>query len=95
MEEDAEIFEKLYRKGRATADPDERVKIMAKACEWYTGEFLKSYSGEVWIATEAKRYRGMFCKSVEDIVLRLRVRQDYVAMERLGRYASMAAPFCD
>ena len=56
VEEDAEIFEKLYRKGRDTADPDERVKIMAKACEWYTGEFLKSYSGEMWIATEAKRY---------------------------------------
>ncbi len=95
VEEDAEKFEELCRKAREAKDEDSRLKILGEACQCYTGEFLERYSGVVWIAVEARRYREMFNHCAEEIVSILRERQNYTAMERMGGYAARTAPLCD
>ena len=95
VEEDTEKFEELYKEAQQTEDEDIRLKILEEASQYYTGEFLEMYSDTVWIAIEARRYRVMFNRCVEEIISLLRERQDYTAMERIGRYAVKTAPLCD
>ena len=95
VESDTEKFEKLYKEARKTEDADKRLKILAEATQYYVGEFLELYSNTVWIAVEARRYRTMFNYCVEEIVALLRDRQNFTAMERMGRYAARVAPLCD
>lgn len=95
VESDTEKFEELYKKAQETKDDGERLKILAETTQCYVGEFLKLYSNTVWIAVEARRYRVMFNHCVEEIVSLLRAKQNYTAMERIGRYAAETAPLCD
>ena len=81
VEEDAERFEELYMQGKETEDKDERLHLLTEACHRYTGEFLGMYAGVLWSAVEARRYRAMFYRCVEEIVYLLRDRQDFIQME--------------
>ena len=92
---DTEKFERLYQEAQKAEDDGSRMKILSEASQCYTGDFLELYSDTVWVAIEAKRYRAMFNHCVEEIVSFLRDRQNYTAMERIGRYAVKTAPFCD
>ncbi len=95
VEEDAEKFEELYTKGKETEDVDERLRLLTEACHCYTGEFLGMSASILWAAVEARRYRAMFYRCVEEIVYLLRDRQDFIQMEKIGRYAAKTAPFSD
>ena len=95
VEEDAERFEELYMQGKETEDKDERLHLLTEACHQYTGEFLGMYAGVLWSAVEARRYRAMFYRCVEEIVYLLRDRQDFIQMEKIGRYAAKTTPFSD
>ena len=95
VEEDAERFEELYMQGKETEDKDERLHLLTEACHRYTGEFLGMYAGVLWSAVEARRYRAMFYRCVEEIVYLLRDRQDFIQMEKIGRYAAKTTPFSD
>lgn len=95
VEEDAEKFEKLFEQGNAAVENEERLRLLTEATHYYTGEFLGSFAGVLWAVSEARRYRAMFYRCIEEIVYLLRDRQDYIQMEKIGRYAVKAAPFSD
>lgn len=93
--EDAEIFESLYYAAEAETDTDRQLKLYLDAVHCYTGEFLPTQAGIIWVAQEAKRYRSMFCSCVESAVSLLRLHQDFTAMEELGNYAVGIQPLAD
>lgn len=93
--EDALEMERLCRLAEETKDLDEKLGIYLEACHLYKAEFISNQSGVVWIAQEAKKYRGLFCQCVEKAVELLRVNQDYMQMEELGIYASRISPLSD
>ncbi len=93
--EDAEIFESLYHAAEAETDTDRQLKLYLDAVHCYTGEFLPTQAGIIWVAQEAKRYRSMFCSCVESAVSLLRLHQDFTAMEELGNYAVGIQPLAD
>ena len=95
VEEDAERFEELYMLGKEIEDKDERLRLLTEACHRYTGEFLGMFAGVLWTAVEARRYRAMFYRCVEEIVYLLRDKQDFIQMEKIGRYAAKTTPFSD
>lgn len=93
--EDAAEFERLYRKAEEEEDLDDRLGLYLEACHCYTGEFLPAQTAAIWVAQEARRYRGLFCNSMEKAVQLLRVNQDYFQMEELGLYATGINPLAD
>lgn len=95
VEEDAERFEELYMLGKEIEDKDERLRLLTEACHRYTGEFLGMFASVLWTAVEARRYRAMFYRCVEEIVYLLRDKQDFIQMEKIGRYAAKTTPFSD
>lgn len=95
VEEDAAKLDELYVKAGQEKDPDRKLEICLEACRCYTGEFLESQTSVVWVAQEARRYREIFCRCIEQATELLRERQDYDRMERLGVYASRVNPLAD
>ncbi len=95
VEEDAAVFDELYQQAENEPDPDKKLEMYLKACHCYTGEFLGAQTAVVWVAQEARRYRGAFCSCAEAAVRLLRKRQDYLRMEELGRYAARINPLAD
>ena len=92
VEEDTAEFERLYQKAEQEEVLEHKLQYYLQACYLYTGEFLSSQAGVLWIAQEAKRYRLMFCSAVENALSLLRTMQDFMEMEKLGRYASRIEP---
>ena len=64
-----------------------------KAFYLYKGEFLASYTGETWIAQEARRYHTIFVKCVNEAAHILRRKKHFKELEKLGVYAAKADPF--
>lgn len=95
VEEDAEEFEALCRAAEKEEDEEEKLQLLLDACHCYTGDFLSLYAGVVWAAAEARKYRGMFCRCVEEAARILRDGEDFLRLEKLGLYASAIAPFAD
>lgn len=95
VEEDAAVFDDLYQQAGNEPDPDQKLELYLKACHCYTGEFLEDQAAVVWVSQEARRYRGAFCFCMEQAVSLLRQRQDYLHMEKLGRYAARVHPLAD
>ena len=95
VEEDAAEFERIYAAAEKEEHPDRKLKLYLEACQKYTGEFLPAQAGVLWVAQEAKRYRAMFCASVENAVGLLRVSQDFLRMKDLGIHAAKTNPLAD
>ena len=95
VEKDTAEFERLYEEAANAKNQDEKLQLLIDACHCYTGEFLSMYVGIVWVSAEARRYRMMFYDCVEQTAQILREREDYMQLEKLGRYASNIAPFAD
>lgn len=93
--EDAEQFEEAYEKAEAEKDADRRLELHLETCRMYGGEFLPMQAGIIWVAQEARRYRELFCKCVENTLPMLRVKQDWTEMEKLGVFASKIQPLAD
>jgi len=93
--EDAAELDRLYLAAEAEEDPQTKLKRYIEAVHCYTGEFLGLQAGTVWVAQEARRYRGIFCMCVEKAAELLRKKQDYLTMERLGLYAARINPLAD
>lgn len=93
--EDAEQFEELCQAAKKSENKEECLQMLLDACHTYTGEFLEPWGGIIWAAAEARRYRALFYRCVEEIVYLLREKRDYITMEKIGRYASRMAPFAD
>lgn len=93
--EDAAEMDRLSREAQEETDPDCKSRLYLEACYQYTGEFLSSQAGVLWVAQEARRYRALFCSCVENAVELLRERQDFFQMEGLGLYAAKVSPLAD
>lgn len=90
--EDAAEFERLYREAEAEEEPEGRTGRYLDACYRYTGEFLPSCTGILWVAQEARRYREMFCGCVENTARLLKQSGDFLQMEELGIHAAKNSP---
>ncbi len=95
VEEDAELFDRLYEQAEAAEDTEEKLALYLRACYTYTGDFLSLYASILWAAQEARRYRAQFCDCVEKAVELLREKKDFVHMKELGEYASHISPYSD
>ena len=93
--EDAYEFDALYRKIQKEKDLDEKLQLLHRAISLYTGEFVPMCAGVIWIAAESRKYQDMFSKCVTEMADICRQKKDYEKLERLGKYASDIAPFCD
>ncbi len=93
--EDAGEFERLYREAGTAQEPERRMRLYLDACYCYTGEFLPSQGGILWVMQEAKKYRGLFGQCVEKAVRLLRNSGDFRQMEKLGLYAAKICPLSD
>ncbi len=93
--EDAAELERIYGEAKKSDHFEEKLNLYLDACHCYCGEFLPMQAGVIWVAQEAKRYRRIFCSSVEEATVMLRESQDYMRMEELGFYASKINPLAD
>lgn len=93
--EDAREFEQLYKEAEETQDLKGRLRRYLDACYCYKGEFLPAHAGILWVAQEAKKYRGMFCACMDKTVWLLRASENYGEMEELGLYAAKISPMSD
>ena len=71
------------------------MQLYVDACYCYRGEFLPMHAGVLWVAQEAKRYRGMFCVCMEKAVSLLKESGNFMQMEELGTYAAKIYPLSD
>lgn len=95
VQEDAQEFEQFCLLADHEEDEDKKLQFWLAACHCYTGEFLSAYAAVIWAASEARRYRGMFCRCVEEAAEILRKKQDFLQLEQLGTYAAGISPFSD
>ena len=72
---------------------DNMLELYVKALYLYKGEFLAAYTGETWIAQEARRYHTMFEKIINECAYILRKRKQFKRLEKLGVYAAKVDPF--
>ena len=84
--------------GGAVADKaaeieNRKLELYMKAFYLYKGEFLAPYTGETWIAQEARRYHEMFVKCVNEAAGILRRKKSFKELEKFGTYAVKADPF--
>lgn len=93
--EDAAEMDRLSREAKEETDSQRKLKLYLDACHIYTGEFLGAHAGELWVAQEARRYRGLFCSCVEEAARLLRESQDFFQMEELGLHAAKVNPLAD
>ena len=78
---------------KVTEIEDRKLELYMKAFYLYKGEFLASYTGETWIAQEARRYHTIFVKCVNEAAHILRRKKHFKELEKLGVYAAKADPF--
>ena len=90
--EDAHEMERIMAEAEAETDPARKKDLYLDACHCYTGEFLASQIGVIWIAKEARKYREMFFTCMDRTVELLRETHDYFHMESLGNYAASLHP---
>lgn len=95
VEEDARAFEALVQKAEQTEDPETRMELYQKAVFDYRGEFLPEQTRYIWVMQEERRYREMFCRCMDELTAFYREEKDFLAMEKLGRYASKVHPLDD
>lgn len=108
VDEDAASFERYFKEAqeldmqfatdkavenKVTEIEDRKLELYMKAFYLYKGEFLASYTGETWIAQEARRYHTIFVKCVNEAAHILRRKKHFKELEKLGIYAAKADPF--
>ena len=95
VEEDARRFEEMVRRADLASDPHERADLFQEACFFYRGEFLPQQTRSIWVMHEERRYYDLFCRSMDQAVAYYREHGNFMAMEKLGKYASKVHPLSD
>ena len=93
--EDAREFDRLYALAEAEKDKTKKMNLYLDVVHLYDGEFLEHQASVVWIAKEARRYRELFCDSVEKAAELLREKEEWFVLEDLGYYAAKVNPFAE
>lgn len=92
---DAVEFKKLCQRAKQTQEESERLELYLQACYMYQGEFLSDCAGVIWIGYESKYYRQEFQDAVSQAAVLLKKREEWIRLEKLGKFAAAAAPFSD
>ena len=92
---DTERFEKMIELAKQQQDSHDQQEAYLEACYLYNGEFLPQQSSVIWAAREARRYKELFCESVEATAELLRHSQDFFHMRELGTFAAKVDPLAD
>ena len=95
VEEDADIFEKIYTEAQEEADPKKQVELYQKCMMMYSGRFLAGQDSVVWVFREAERYRAMFHDCVNKVAEYQRSNHRYTVLHRIGEYAVSVDPFSE
>ena len=95
--EDTRIFEKKYQQAEAmqpqnAEEKERKLQLYLEACYLYKGDFLRNYSGETWVAHEARYYRDIFGKCVNNAAICIKEKKDWKTLEELGRQAARVQP---
>ena len=93
--EDAREFDRLYALAEAETNKTKKMNLYLDVVHLYDGEFLEHQASVVWIAKEARRYRELFCDSVEKAAELLREKEEWFVLEDLGYYAAKVNPFAE
>jgi len=93
--EDARQFEEMVRKAGDCTDPHEKADLYQEACFFYRGGFLPDQTSNIWVMQEERRYYDLFCRSMEQAIEYHRTHGNFMAMEKLGRYATKIHPLSD
>ncbi len=93
--EDARVFEKMVQDADREEDPAKRMDLYLHAVCNYHGEFLPDQTRHIWVMQEDRRYRQLFIRCMEEMVDYYRGSNDYRAMRKVGKYASMVSPLSD
>lgn len=93
--EDAREFDCLFELAEKEKDKTKKMNLYLDVIHLYDGEFLEHQASVVWIAKEARRYRELFCESVEKAAELLREKEEWFVLEDLGYYAAKVHPFAE
>lgn len=93
--EDAREFDRLFQLAEEEKDKTKKMNLYLDVIHLYDGEFLEHQASVVWIAKEARRYRELFCESVEKAAELLREKEEWFVLEDLGYYAAKVHPFAE
>ncbi|MBR3309746.1 MAG: hypothetical protein IKG00_07645 [Lachnospiraceae bacterium] len=93
--EDAREFDRLFKLAEEEKDKTKKMNLYLDVIHLYDGEFLEHQASVVWIAKEARRYRELFCESVEKAAELLREKEEWFVLEDLGYYAAKVHPFAE
>ncbi len=93
--EDAREFDRLFELAEKEKDKTKKMNLYLDVIHLYDGEFLEHQASVVWIAKEARRYRELFCESVEKAAELLREKEEWFVLEDLGYYAAKVHPFAE
>lgn len=95
IEEDVRQFEETVIKADQAEDTGEKADLYRQACFLYLGEFLPHQTTSLWALQEQRRYRELFCRSMEEAVAFCREHGDFETMQKLGEHASKVQPLSD
>ena len=93
--EDAAAFEESFNEAMAEEDPDRKLELLVRTIYLYKGEFLADNEDSAWAASEAKRYKDLFARSVNAAAELMRKARRYDLMQEIGDYASEVDPFAE
>jgi two-component SAPR family response regulator len=93
--EDAAAFEESFNEAMAEEDPDRKLELLIRTIYLYKGKFLADNEGSAWAASEAKRYKDLFARSVNAAAELMRKARRYDLMQEIGDYASEVDPFAE
>ncbi len=68
MQVDVHEFERLVSDAKNTSNEEKKIKLLEKACEYYTGDFLPALVGEDWAVVESVRLQTLFFEALHSQV---------------------------
>ncbi|MBR1383678.1 MAG: hypothetical protein IJ555_07710 [Ruminococcus sp.] len=93
--EDAAAFEESFNEAMSEEDPYRKLELLVSTIYLYKGKFLADNEGSAWAASEAKRYKDLFARSVNAAAELMRKARRYDLMQEIGDYASEVDPFAE
>lgn len=93
IEVDAHLFRELVEKADKEKDRKKKIELLKKACQMYSGEFLKDFSGEEWVLFESLHYKNMYTKALQQVCDYLKEQREYEEVLRICEPACELYPF--
>lgn len=94
VEIDVKVFaETAHEAADFRRDPAERLKLLKKAIELYTGDFLPMIAAESWVTIESVKYREIYVSCVHSAYEIMDAMKDYEDMLAISCHAVRVYPY--